>query len=130
MIYLYIDEFKLNNRIMQEEIKQKMEEILKLLPYNVYDKVYRFTQHEIKEYFIQKIEISLVRVKPHNCLGTIDDFKVKIVVQEKTGVGGEIYDLNEFTEKFSTTPSLAIEKVKKIFLTRMDEILEKYQNIK
>lgn len=130
MLYIYIDKFKLNNKIMQEEIKLHMEEILKLIPYKVCDKVYRFTQHEIKEYFIQKIEISLVRVKPHNCLGTIDDFKVNIVIQENIGVGGESYDLNEFTKKFSTTPLLAIEKVKNDFLTKMDEILEKYQKNK
>lgn len=112
---------------MVEQYKPQLEEMLNSLPYKVNDKVYRFTQNEIREYLIRKIELSFVSVHYHNCVHTTNELKITITIVEN-GVGGECYELADFKEKFSSTPLLVVEKIKKDFLRKMDDILEKYKN--
>ena len=113
---------------MQNNYKTNMENALKSLPYKVGDKAYTLRQSKIEEYFIQKIELTLTSVKYNNCNEIGNEFKIMITLKTLDKIGSEICNLDEFEEKFSPTPSLAVEKIKSKFLNQMDRILNNYYN--
>ena len=108
-----------------EDYKPQIEVLISSLPYKIGDTIYQFKDDEIKEYEITKIEISSVVTR---LLTIHTDFKIYFNVYDKEEEKTFKYTLDGVILTFSSTPLLAVDKVKSKYLDKINHLEQIYNN--
>ena len=115
----------MENVKFSEDYKPQIEVLISSLPYKIGDTIYQFKDDEIKEYEITKIEISSVVTR----LVTINtDLKIHYNVYDKEEEKTFKYTLDGVILTFSSTPLLAVDKVKSKYLDKINHLEQIYNN--